>query len=185
MIRLLTNKGLFTLTPGYLSVLLKVDHFDILGVSRNYNVNKLTLENTYKDMQKIIHPDKFSGQTTEVKECSEFLSSYINEAYSTLKDDYERSLYMLLLEGVEVEEDDKLTNPKHLEYIMELNEKIDEGTSELMALKEDVRDKIEEIKYDFNEAIENKELDKAKEKCILLSYYMKANDAIFQKINDA
>jgi hypothetical protein len=91
---------------------------------------------------------------------------------------------MLLLEGIEVKEDDKLTNLKDLETIMELNEKIEEGTSELMALKEDVRDKIEEIKYDFNEAMENKDLEKAKEKCILLSYYMKADDTIFQKINE-
>jgi molecular chaperone HscB len=183
MIRLLTNRALFNRNPGYLSVLLRVDHFDILGVGKNYNINKLTLESTYKDMQKLIHPDNFASQTKEAIESSEFLSSYINEAYTTLKDDYERSLYMLLLEGIEVKEDDKLTNLKELETIMELNEKIDE-TSELMALKEDVRDKIEEIKYDFNEAIENRDLDKAKEECILLSYYMKADDTIFQKIND-
>lgn len=184
MIRLLTNKALFNRKPGYLSVLISVDHFDILGVSRNYNVNKVILETTYKDMQKLFHPDKFAGHSNTIKESSEFLSSYINEAYTTIKDDYERSLYMLLLEGIEVKEDDKLTNLKDLEIIMELNEKIDEGTSELMALKEDVREKIEEIKYDFNEAMENKDLEKAKEKCILLSYYMKADDTIFQKIND-
>jgi molecular chaperone HscB len=184
MIRLLTNKVLFSRNPGYLSVLLRVDHFVILGVGKNYNINKLTLDSTYKEMQKIIHPDNFASQPKEVVESSEFLSSYINEAYTTLKDDYERSLYMLLLEGIEVKEDDKLTNLKDLETIMELNEKIEEGTSELMALKEDVRDKIEEIKYDFNEAMENKDFDKAKEKCILLSYYMKADDTIFQKINE-
>lgn len=184
MIRLLTNKALFTRNPGYLSILLKVDHFDILGVSRQYNVNKSTLENTYKDMQKLIHPDKFAGNSNNVKECSEFLSSYINEAYNTLRNDYERSLYMLLLEGIEVKEDDKLTNLKDLEIIMELNERIEEGSYELMTLKEDVRDKIEEIKYDFNESIENRDLNKAKEKCILLSYYMKADDSIFQKINE-
>ena len=184
MIRLLTNKSTFIRNPGYLSVLLRVDHFDILGVGKNYNINKLTIESTYKEMQKLIHPDSFASQTKEVMESSEYLSSYINEAYTTLKDDYERSLYMLLLEGIEVKEDDKLTNLKDLETIMELNEKIEEGTSELMALKEDVRDKIEEIKYDFNEAMENKDLEKAKEKCILLSYYMKADDTIFQKINE-
>ena len=66
---------------------------------------------------------------------------------------------------------------------MELNEKIDERTGELMALKEDVRDRIEEIKYDFNEAMENKDFDKAKENCILLSYYINADNSIFEKIN--
>ena len=183
MIRLLTNKALFSRNPGYLSVLLKVDHFDILNVGKTYNVNKIVLESTYKDIQKLIHPDNFASQSKEVMESSEFLSSYINEAYTTLKDDYDRSLYMLLLEGIEVKEGDKLTNLKELETIMELNEKIDE-TSELMALKEEVRDKIEEIKYDFNEAMENGELDKAKEYCILLSYYVKADESIFQKINE-
>ncbi len=184
MIRLLTNKGLFSRSPGYLSVILRVDHFDILGVSKIYNVDKYSLESTYKDIQKVIHPDNFANYSNNIKENSEFLSSYINEAYTTLKDDYERSLYMLLLEGIEIKEDDKLSNPKYLEEIMEINEKIDEASSELMALKEDVRDRIEEIKYDFNEAIENRELDKAKEYCILLSYYMKADNTIFQKINE-
>ena len=184
MIRLLINNCVFTSKKGYLSVLAKVNHFDMFGISKNYNVNKNTLETTYKGIQKIIHPDKFAIDLDNAKINSDFLSSYVNEAYTTLRDDYERSLYMLLLEGIEIKEDDKIKNLKDLETIMELNEKIDEGTSELMALKEDVRDKIEEIKYDFNEAIENKELDKAKEKCILLSYYMKADDAIFQKINE-
>ena len=176
MIRLLTNKGIFVRNKGILSVTINVNHFDILGVSKNYNINKVNLESNYKNIQKIIHPDILKSNN------SEFLSSYVNEAYTTLRGDYERSLYMLLLEGVEVKEDDKLTN--HLEEIMEINEKIDE-TSELMALKEEVRERIEEIKYDFNEAIENREFDKAKECCILLSYYIKADDTIFQKINDA
>jgi molecular chaperone HscB len=176
MIRLLTNKGIIVRNKGILSVTINVNHFDILGVSKNYNINKVNLESNYKNIQKIIHPDILKSNN------SEFLSSYVNEAYTTLRGDYERSLYMLLLEGVEVKEDDKLTN--HLEEIMEINEKIDE-TSELMALKEEVRERIEEIKYDFNEAMENNDLDKAKECCILLSYYMKADDTIFQKINDA
>jgi len=176
MIRLLTNKGIFVRNKGILSVTINVNHFDILGVSKNYNINKVNLESNYKNIQKIIHPDILKSNN------SEFLSSYVNEAYITLKADYERSLYMLLLEGVEVKEDDKLTN--HLEEIMEINEKIDE-TSELMALKEEVRERIEEIKYDFSEAMEINDLDKAKECCILLSYYMKADDTIFQKINDA
>ncbi len=176
MIRLLTNKGIFVCNKGILSATINVNHFDILGVSKTYNINKVNLESNYKNIQKIIHPDILKSNN------SEFLSSYVNEAYITLKADYERSLYMLLLEGVEVKEDDKLTN--HLEEIMEINEKIDE-TSELMALKEEVRERIEEIKYDFSEAMENNNLDKAKECCILLSYYMKADDTIFQKINDA
>ena len=180
MIRLLTNKATFIRNKGLLSVTINVDHFDILGVNKHYNINKNNLETTYKDIQKIIHPDNFENKGKS----SDLLSSYINEAYTTIKNDYERSLYMLLLEGIEVKEDDKLTNLKDLEIIMELNEKIDERTSELMALKEDVRDRIEEIKYDFNEAMENRDIDKAKEKCILLSYYMKADDAIFQKINE-
>ncbi len=184
MIRLLLNKISFKRNTGYLSVLLKVDHFDILGVSRNYNINKLNLENNYKNIQILVHPDKFSGQSTEAKVYSHFLSSYVNEVYSTLKDDYERAVYMLLIEGIEVKEEDKLINPKHIESITELNKKIEEETGELMTLKEDIRDRIEEIKYDFNEAIEKKDLNKAKENCILLSYYIKADYAIFQKIND-
>jgi molecular chaperone HscB len=178
MIRLLTNKGVFVRKKGILSATINVNHFDILGVSKIYNIDKINLETNYKNLQKIIIPDNFKTKG----KCSEFLSSYVNEAYTTLKGDYQRSLYMLLLEGVEVKEDDKLTNQKHLEEIMEINEKIDE-TSELMGLKEEVRERIEEIKYDFNEAMENSDLDKAKECCILLSYYMKADDVIFEKIN--
>jgi len=179
MIRLLTNKGIFVRNKGILSVTVNVNHFDLLGVSRTYNINKITLESTYKNLQKIIHPDNYetSGK------CSEFLSSYVNEAYTTLKDDYERCLYMLLLEGIEIKEDEQLKNPKHLEELMELNEKIEE-TSELMRLKEEVRERINEIKYDFNEAMENNDYDKAKENCILLSYYVNADNAIYEKINE-
>lgn len=183
MIKLLLSNSTIIRSPGYLSILLKINHFDILGVNKNYNINKNTIENTYKDVQQAIKPYK-EGQDTNIKVSSEFLSNCIKESYTTIIDDYKRSLYMLLLEGVEIKESDKLTNTKDLEGIIEINEKIEEGTYKLMALKEEVKDKIEEIKYDFNEAMENKDFDKAKEKCILLSYYINADNAIYEKINE-
>ena len=173
MIRYYTKTAFFIRKPGYLSVLLNLDHFDILGVNRHYNINKDNLELRYKLVKK---KNDFLD--------SKMFNNYVNKAYITLKNDYDRAVYMLLLEGIEIKKDDKLTNQQCLEEIIQIHDKIDEGFYGLMALKEEVREKIEEIKFDFNEAIENKDLDKAKEYCILLSYYMKAEDSIFQKIND-
>lgn len=166
---------------GHLSVIFRLNHFQLFDVDTKYDINKWYLEQSYKSLQKVIHPDNFSNGTLEEKEYSVFLSTYINNAYTTLKDDYDRSIYLLQLNGVNVEDGE--TVKSGLEEIAELNEEV-ETTSELQPLRERVQEKIDEIKKEFSNHLNKGEIDKARDKAILLSYYMNIDEKIYYKINE-
>lgn len=38
------------------------NYFQLLGVDREFNVNETTLSKKFKDLQKVLHPDKFSNK---------------------------------------------------------------------------------------------------------------------------
>ncbi len=184
-VRYLLNKASqikSSVKPGYLTIINDLNHFNIFGETVNYVIDKKSLEGSYKELQKSIHPDKYAN-SPQYKQM-ESLSSYINKAYNTLKDDYKRSVYLLKIKGIYITENDKLKNKEHLNEIIEINEKVQEEIYNLMSLKEDVKEKIEEIKYDFNEAFKNEDYDNAKQYCILLSYYINIDHEIYNKIND-
>ena len=166
---------------GYLSVIFRLNHFQLFDVDTKYDVNKWYLEQSYKSLQKVIHPDNFSNGTREEREYSAFLSTYINSAYSVLKDDYDRSVYLLELNGLNLKEGE--TVKEGIEEIVDLNEEV-ETTTELQSLRERVRERIEEIKKEFSTHLNKGEIMLAKDKAIMLSYYMNIDEKIYYKINE-
>ena len=72
-----------------------------------------------------IHPDKFSTAEKQQQELSTSVSAYVNTAYYTLRNDLERALYMLRLQGISaLEEDSRADDFEFLEEILELQEQV-------------------------------------------------------------
>ena len=61
------------------------------------------LPEKYHPRQVEVHPDKFSGATEKDKLRAVQLTSYLNEAYSTLKAPIKRAAYLLTINGLNVE----------------------------------------------------------------------------------
>ena len=61
------------------------------------------LSEKYHARQVEVHPDKFSGATEKDKLRAVQLTSYLNEAYSTLKSPIKRAAYLLTINGLNVE----------------------------------------------------------------------------------
>lgn len=38
-------------------------YFDIIGISRSYDVNITEIQKKYKELQKLLHPDKYSTKS--------------------------------------------------------------------------------------------------------------------------
>ncbi|KAL1451180.1 hypothetical protein WDU94_003465, partial [Cyamophila willieti] len=62
------------------------------------------------------------------KEISAQYSTFLNKAYSTLENPYERTLYLLSLHNVSITENTQ-SNPKLLMEVFELNDKLDEANT--------------------------------------------------------
>ena len=131
------------------------DYFSFLGLSRKLNLSVNDLEQRFRGLSRQFHPDYFFNAAPPERRASLERSSYLNDAYRTLKNPVTRLGYLLQLEGFAArgpEEASKQVPPDLLEEVFALNEELDEirdmrasGTAagELQARLEKARGPIE------------------------------------------
>jgi molecular chaperone HscB len=84
----------------------RADHFRVLGVERAFALDVADLERRYKEMTKVLHPDRFARADERARRASLKRSIQLNEAWRTLKDPVRRAEYLLSLSGFEVGAED-------------------------------------------------------------------------------
>ena len=77
------------------------NHFQIFGVPERFEVDVLTLEERYRELQREVHPDRFASASQAEQRVSMQLATRVNEAYQTLKSPLKRAGYILHLHGVD------------------------------------------------------------------------------------
>src|SRR6187397_2294482 len=75
------------------------DYFAFLGVPRKLQLDSADLERRFRDLSRQFHPDYFYNATAAERRASLERSSYLNDAYRTLKNPVSRIEYLLKLEG--------------------------------------------------------------------------------------
>src|SRR5215470_8581080 len=119
-----------------------VDYFSFFGLPRKVNIDVKALEKEFYALSRKLHPDIYANSGEKEKHWSEEQSSHLNDAYRTLKDPIKRTEYLLMLEGVELEEQSKAATekarttgevkkqvlpPDLLEEVFELNMQLEEA----------------------------------------------------------
>jgi molecular chaperone HscB len=108
------------------------DYFAFLGVPRKLNLDLADLEQRFRMLSRQFHPDYFYNATPAERVASLERSSYLNDAYRTLKQPISRTAYLLEIEGVWSAADksggnaSKQVPPALLEEVFALNEELDE-----------------------------------------------------------
>jgi molecular chaperone HscB len=112
------------------------DYFAFLGVPRKLNLDASDLEQRFRALSRQFHPDYFYNATPNERRASLERSSYLNDAYRTLKNPIARVEYLLGLEGFSArgpgnnDNNDNLAAAKVpaalLEEVFALNEELDE-----------------------------------------------------------
>src|SRR5438067_1210588 len=108
------------------------DYFAFLGVPRTLNIDPAELERRFRELSRQFHPDFFYNATPAERRASLERSSYLNDAYRTLKNPIARVEYLLGLEGFAARgpadnaEDSARVPAKLLEEVFALNEELDE-----------------------------------------------------------
>jgi molecular chaperone HscB len=110
------------------------DFFSFLGLPRKLNIDVADLEQRYRALSRQYHPDYFYNAPQSERRASLERSSYLNDAYRTLRNTVGRIEYLLKLErGVDgaasVERDGfsrAAPPPALLEEVFALNEELDE-----------------------------------------------------------
>lgn len=79
-----------------------VTHFQRLGVVYSFDVDIQALDQLYFDLQRQLHPDRFSNKTPKEKALSQQQATALNDSYEILKDSLRRADYMVHVQGVDV-----------------------------------------------------------------------------------
>jgi len=159
-----------------------LDYYSLFGLEKSFNVDTLDLSQTYKQLQRQLHPDKFSQAAVEDLEVSEEWSALVNDGYKILQKPLPRALYLLELVGYPLEEEGIDIDPEFLGEVMELNEEVAEaGDSEIKLLAHTVKTQLEDYIETVDVLFANGEFEKAREQVAHMKYYANVLDKIYEK----
>ena len=105
------------------------DYFAFLGLPRKLAIGPEDLEQRFRTLSRKFHPDYFYNASPPERRASLERSSYLNDAYRTLKQPVSRIEYLLQLEGVAArtpQEQSKQVPQSLLQEVFALNEELDE-----------------------------------------------------------
>lgn len=153
-------------------------YFDIMSIPNSYDISPVEIKKKYKDLQKLLHPDKFSTKSEKEKELSATLSSLVNKAYTILLHPLKRGLYMLMLNGVTISEETENVNAEFLMEIMEKNEEIEDAGNDKEKIKELTQQNtalLNSLTKEVADAFRQKDIKKAESLLIKMKYYDSIN----------
>jgi len=104
------------------------DYFTFFGLHRRLQVEPRDLEQRFRALSRQFHPDYFHNSTGTERLASLERSSYLNDAFRTLRDPVARLEYLLKLEGFapkEARASSSLVPPALLEEVFALNEELE------------------------------------------------------------
>jgi molecular chaperone HscB len=105
------------------------DYFSFLGLPRKLTLDAADLEQRFRSLSRQFHPDYFYNAPPAERRASLERSSYLNDAYRTLRSPSSRLEYLLRIEGVAPQgpsEAARQVPPALLEEVFALNEELDE-----------------------------------------------------------
>ncbi|KAG2377340.1 hypothetical protein C9374_009251 [Naegleria lovaniensis] len=170
-----------------------IDYFTLMDLPHEFSVNPKVLHEKYKELQKVLHPDKFAQKSETEKKISRMQSAIVNTAYQTLKSTKLRAEYLLKLKEAQKlgpcnhkSVNDVQLPPEFLMEIMEVNEQINDS--------EDNRESLTEIQMDFNERkrlvvrsideqFKKDDLDEARFKIAQLNYIERTLQLVDNKLH--
>ena len=105
----------------------KQNFFQLFGLPESYRLDNAQLDRQYHALQTQVHPDKFTHLPETERRLSMQWATRVNEAYQTLRSPVARARYLLLLRGVDTQEETNTAMPMDfLTEQMEWREAIEE-----------------------------------------------------------
>lgn len=109
---------------------LQSDDFELMGLPRQFVLDRALLDTRWKALQKKAHPDRFAAEGGVAQRVAMQWSVRINEAYQRLKNPLKRAAYLCELYGVPVRAEDNTAMPAaFLMQQMEWREALEEAAS--------------------------------------------------------
>ncbi|CAJ1967307.1 unnamed protein product [Sphenostylis stenocarpa] len=160
------------------------DYFQIFGVERKYDQEGENLEGKYKEWQKKLHPDLVHSKSKKERDFAAEQSARVIDAYRTLSKPLSRGIYLLKLNGVEIDEEQTISDPELLAEIMEIRETVEEATDSeaLNLILSQMQEKLQNWSNTFGHAFQNRNFEEAKLAIRRMTYYSRVIDEVGKKL---
>nr|POE83081.1 iron-sulfur cluster co-chaperone protein hscb, mitochondrial [Quercus suber] len=161
-----------------------VDYFQIFGLERKYDIGVENLEGKYKDWQKKLHPDLVHSKSEKERGFAAEQSARVIDAYRTLSKPLLRAIYIMRLEGVDVDEEETLSDPELLSEILEIREAVEEAadSQELNQIQSQMQEKLDHWSNSFANAFQCRKFEEALNSIRRMTYYQRVNEEIVKKL---
>ena len=141
-------------------------HFELFELPVSFEVDLSDLSQRYRELQRVVHPDKFVNASDRERLLSVEKAAAINEAYQILKSPQRRARYMLELQSVSFddEKDTALDSTFLMEQIelrealSELDQTADPMTS-LNQIMTDIKKRSADVLNSLAEGLKQEQLD--------------------------
>lgn len=105
-------------------------YFELFGLPTRFAVDADALAERYRELQRVIHPDRFANAGDHERRLAVQGASHVNEAFEALKHPLSRARYMLSLHGIHMDAQQGTTSDSlFLMEQMELREALAEARS--------------------------------------------------------
>jgi molecular chaperone HscB len=119
---------------------LSSDYFEIFSMVVGWQVDRNSLDASYRQLQQEFHPDRYASKGDVERRLAVQAASLINQAYETLKSPLKRAQYLLELKKIDASQDNHMTHDgPFLMAQIELREQLSElrdNTDPFAALEE-------------------------------------------------
>lgn len=141
-------------------------HFELFELPVSFEIDLQDLSQRYRELQRVVHPDKFVNASDRERLLSVEKAVAINEAYQILKTPQRRARYMLEIQGVSFDDEkDMAVDPAFLMEQIELREALGElsQTADPMAtlnnIMADIKKRIADVIDGLSQGLEQGQLD--------------------------
>lgn len=163
------------------------NYFEVFDLPIQYEVDLDHLASRFRELQALVHPDKFINGTDEERRIAMQRTGFLNEAKDTLSDSRLRAHYLLALKGLDFEfenEGGTTSDPVFLMQQMEIRESIEEAEhtedpfEELDQLKKIIKSRKQDVENDFQKHYDSGDYVAAKQVALKLRFCERIFDEI-------
>jgi molecular chaperone HscB len=170
--------------------ILASNFFELFELPVSYDVDLTKLQQQYMKLQKLLHPDRFANSSDQQKRLSMQQTSWVNEAQATLKDPVLRAVYLLKLNGIDINLENETTmDAGFLMQQLELRERLeqvrknfnnteDDPLAVLESIAKELKNSMNEMMQGFAESYAAGQFGNAREWIRKLQFMKKATNEV-------
>ena len=164
------------------------NYFELFKLEQRYAIDTDKLASRYQQLQSEYHPDRFVNADDQDRRIAMQVTTFVNEAHDTLREEQSRARYLLQLRGIPFDSDQDTT--QDMEFLvaqLELREQIDEvdrhqePLDRLDELATEARKQKNDLVQAYQQQYAAEDWEEAKETVLKMQFFARLQQQIHTK----